>query len=105
MTASSTPGPVALMDRRLRPSNRWHHSHLVDGPNNFVDRNGTDHGPSRTSTGTVTPWFPVAQTSVGGGGRRRTSCYFRCYFRPGRGLVRPGRGPEYEKTAISRGFL
>ncbi len=28
---------------------------------------------------------------------RRTFCYFRCYFRP-------GRGPEYKKSAISRGF-
>ncbi len=53
----------------------------------------------------VSPRFQAAQTLVGVAGRRRTCCYFRCYFRPGRGLVRPGRGPGHEKTAISRGFF
>ncbi len=46
----------------------------------------------------VSPRFQAAQTLVGVAGCRRTSCYFRCYFRP-------GRGPGHEKTAISRGFL
>ena len=53
----------------------------------------------------VSPRFQAAQTSVGVAVCRRTCCYFCCYFRPGRGLVRPGRGSGYEKTAISRGFL
>jgi hypothetical protein len=48
----------------------------------------------QASTGTVTPRFLAALASMGVAGRRRTSCYFR-----------PGRGPGYEKTAISRGFL
>ncbi len=58
-------------------------------------------------------WFQAASISVGVAGRRRTCCYFRCYFQPGRGpwfgrgggSVWPGRGPGYEKTAISRGFF
>ena len=60
---------------------------------------------TQASAGTVTPGFQAAQATVGVGGCRRTCCYFRCYFWPGRGLVRPGRGPKDEKTAISRGFL
>ena len=52
----------------------------------------------QASAGTVTPRFQAASTSVGVAGYRRTCCYFRCYFRP-------GRGAGYEKTAISRGFL
>ena len=95
------------MGARRRPQGGTHWIKRLDSDSerasnrcgNFsVENRTTGIWSPRASTGTVTPRFQAASTSVGVAGYRRTSCYFRCYFRP---RTMPG----YEKTAISRGFL